>query len=139
MRGLDFFSDFLRLSEKRDFVVDDLSGELSLANPVCGDEVRLKVEIETERIVSVKCQVKGCWPVHGCLQWLGEKFVGSNVSDALGFKLEEFLGAVRGVPASKRHAFSLTHRAFRRAVTQSMMQTGPKRVGTVGPQGKERV
>jgi NifU-like protein len=136
---MEFFGEFKELSEKGDFEGLDASGEPLLRNPVCGDEVRLRIEIEDDRIVSLAFQADGCWPVYGCLQWLGQNFLGSNVLAALGFQLEEFLRQVKGVPASKRHAFSLTHRAFRRAVTQAMIRTEPKRAGTVGPAGKERV
>jgi NifU-like protein involved in Fe-S cluster formation len=136
---MEFFGDFRALSEKRDYEGTELASEALLTNPVCGDEVRMLVETLDDRIISFAFQARGCWPVYGCLQWLGEKFVGSNVSEALGFKLEEFLDFVQGVPASKRHAFSLTHRAFRRAVTQALMRSDPERVGSVGPPGKERV
>ncbi len=119
--GLQFFGAFKDLSERRDYERDGISEAVCLSNPVCGDTVGVQVRLESERIVDFRFRARGCWPVYGCLQWLGDHFIERNVSEALGFTLEDFLGAVEGVPASKRHAFSLTHRVFRRAVAQAMM------------------
>lgn len=118
---LRFFETFKELSERRDYLCEDIPEDLCLSNPVCGDVVGVQVCLEADRITEYRFRARGCWPVFGCLQWLGDHFVGKRVSDALGFSLEDFLGLVEEVPASKRHAFSLTHRVFRRAVAQAMM------------------
>ncbi|MCA9775472.1 MAG: iron-sulfur cluster assembly scaffold protein [Candidatus Eremiobacteraeota bacterium] len=119
--GLKFFGGFRELSEKQDYYSRDLPDSLSLRNPVCGDEVRLLVRLENAKIAEYSFQARGCWPIFSCLQWLGDTFLDKDVSTALSFTLEEFFEAIEGVPAGKRHALSLTHRAFRRAVTQAMM------------------
>lgn len=119
--GLEFFGAFKELSEKREYQSDGVPEEFCLSNPVCGDVVGIQVRLEAERIADYRFRARGCWPVYGCLQWLGDHFVEKTVSEALSFSLEDFLGVVAGVPAGKRHAFSLTHRVFRRAVAQAMM------------------
>ena len=119
--GLHFFGTFKELSERRDYQSDDVPEALCLSNPVCGDVVGVQVYLKADRISEYRFRARGCWPVFGCLQWLGDHFVGREVSEALTFSLEDFLGVIEEVPASKRHAFSLTHRVFRRAVAQAMM------------------
>lgn len=136
---MEFFAEFKELSEKRDYEQSGLPPDSILRNPVCGDEVIISVGVSEDRIVSVLYEAKGCWPVYGCLEWLGDRFLNRNVTEALGFDLSEFMNQVSGIPAGKRHAFSLTHRAFRRAVTRAMMRSDLEPVGPVGPPGKERV
>ena len=118
---LQFFGTFKELSEKRDYQSDGVPEALCLSNPVCGDVVGVQVCLKADKITEYSFRARGCWPVYGCLQWLGDHFVGREASQALKFSLEDFLGVVEEVPASKRHAFSLTHRVFRRAVAQAMM------------------
>ena len=119
--GITFFGTFKELSEKRDYHCDDVPEALCVSNPVCGDVVGVQVCLEADRITEFRFRARGCWPVFGCLQWLGDHFVGKKGCEALGFSLEDFIGVVEDVPAGKRHAFSLTHRVFRRAVAQAMM------------------
>ena len=132
---LRFFGEFKELAERRDYESEVVSEEHRLTNPVCGDEVSLEVGLEGERIVSFAYRARGCWPVYGCLQWLGDEFLDENMTRALSFSLEDFFGVIEGVPASKRHAFSLTHRALKRAITRALhLQHSPD-----GPSGKERL
>lgn len=124
---MKFFEEFRTLSEERTHENRGLSTGERVRNPVCGDEVCVAVELEPEgRIANVKYFAEGCWPVYGCLEWLAERFEGSDAKDALGFSLESFLTVVKGVPAGKRHAFSLSHRAFRLALLQAIVGSPAK-------------
>lgn len=91
-----------------------------MSNPVCGDLVRLEVVVRNGRLESYAYQVKGCWPVQGCLEFLGDKWMGMEASALLAWPFQEFINSVNGVPGSKRHAFSLSYRALVASVLKSM-------------------
>jgi NifU-like protein involved in Fe-S cluster formation len=114
---LGFFDDFRELSESSKFASPHLDeGFVELTNPVCGDMVRVLVRSTDQRVSYYSYQQKGCWPVAGCLELLGRLVDQAPLDDVLAFSLGEFLALVKDVPASKRHAFSLTHRALLMAV-----------------------
>lgn len=119
---MEFFEQFRELSEESRFrAAQELTAEfVELANPVCGDVVQLRVETEDNIVSGLEYRHRGCWPVQGCLELLGQRLVGEPVSVALGLGFADFLGWVESVPTSKRHAFSLTHRAMQQAVLKSL-------------------
>lgn len=117
---LRFFEEFKELSERTTFLKSDLGDpHVELRNPVCGDVVKVRMELEQDTVVFFGYQQQGCWPVIGCLELLGRLLQGARLADLHGFTVERFLTLVQGVPASKRHAFSLTHRATLQALSQA--------------------
>lgn len=117
---MDFFEEFRELSSRRVYARDAL-GEtaVTLSNPVCGDRVKVVVETAGDQIASYGYQAQGCWPVQGCLELMGDVLQGQTVQEALGLRLERWMSLVEGVPASKRHAFSLVHRATIQALVSA--------------------
>lgn len=130
MEPIGFFEEFRELSQLSRFRASEpfLQGHVELSNPVCGDLVQLKLEVVGDRLTRFRYRFQGCWPVQGCLELLGGLVEGQNVETALGLRFQNFLEAVQGIPASKRHAFSLVHRVFFLAISE-----------TVGGDGKERL
>jgi NifU-like protein involved in Fe-S cluster formation len=117
--GAGFFDEFRALSESRAYEKSSLEGGVEMSNPVCGDRVRVKILLEHGKVIDFGYQQKGCWPVAGCLELMGRLCRDARSEDIMAFALEDFLGVVRGVPNSKRHAFSLVHRATLAAVAQA--------------------
>ncbi len=64
--------------------------------------------------------------MQGCLELLGGRVEDQTLETVLGFRLQEFFDSVQGIPASKRHAFSLVHRAFFLAISESVGGTAKK-------------
>ena len=117
---LGFFEEFRELSEGSTFAAPTLDHPfVELSNPVCGDLVRMRVQIEQGRVAYYGYQQKGCWPVSGCMELLGQLSQGATLEQIVGFRLDDFLALVRDVPVSKRHAFSLGHRALIAAASQA--------------------
>ena len=105
-----------------------------MTNPVCGDWVSLQTVIVDGTLERFRYDVKGCWPVQGCLEFLGDRWLGEAVSSLVAWPLGDFLASISGVPTSKRHAFSLTHRAL---VTSVLSKTEYSQL--FGNKAKERV
>lgn len=115
-----FFADFQELSERSDFALAAPSPDrLIWSNPVCGDQVQVGLEIEEGVIRRVTYWAQGCWPVGGCLELLGRRLPGCSVDEVRSWQVTDLLSWVHGVPVSKRHAFSVVHRALQAALTES--------------------
>ena len=128
--SLGFFEDFRELSERSSFASTELhSGQVEMSNPVCGDLVRVGLRIREGKVGDFKYQQQGCWPVTGCLELLGRLVEDAPVERVLTFSLDEFLAMVDGVPAGKRHAFSLTHRALLAAIAVAAERTADETDG----------
>lgn len=118
---LGFFEEFQELSARSRFASTELPpSRVEMSNPVCGDEVMLAVGVVDGKVQGFAYQQNGCWPVSGCLELLGLLVEGAPLDQVLSFGLEDFLALVDGVPAGKRHAFSLTHRALRSALCEAV-------------------
>jgi NifU-like protein involved in Fe-S cluster formation len=136
---VDFFEEFRLLSDERRFENSgSIANPVTLSNPVCGDVVTVGLTLEQSRVKTFEYRARGCWPVFGCLELLGKRWLGQTSERILTFSVEEFLGLVDGVPASKRHAFSLTHRGLLRAVTEAMIVGAAERE-SVGHSAQERL
>ena len=121
-----FFEEFKELAES---CSDPVHGEcVEFRNPVCGDEVRAQVVVEGETLMRFCYEARGCWPVHACLAWLKERFEGQKVTQATTFTIDTFLKEVDGVPASKRHAFTLSLRALHGAAAKAWI--GQEKIGS---------
>lgn len=138
---MDFWGDFKELSELRRFQAPESldQGLEVFRNPVCGDEVSILIELQCEVLSSFHYRARACWPVYGCLELLGQMFLRTRAKDSLTFDLKDFLATVERVPASKRHAFSLAHRAFQSAVLKAVAKDLNLSLGAVGPACQERV
>jgi NifU-like protein involved in Fe-S cluster formation len=121
-RTLGFFEEFRDLSEATSYAAQQLDplAAVEMSNPVCGDLVRVEIRLEHGRITRFAYQQKGCWPVVGCLELLGRLLEGASPQEVLLFELTDFSKLVLRLPASKRHAFSLTHRAALAAVARAL-------------------
>lgn len=121
---LGFFDEFQELSQRPRFAVKAFSGEpIELTNPVCGDWVGLWIGFDRQdRVTSFEYKQRGCWPVACCLELLGQEALGAYAKDLLGFSVSEFIELVKDVPVSKRHAFSLAHRALQQCLVRELLQ-----------------
>lgn len=116
-----FFEDFEELSCSRRFLFEgcDLEEFVTSQNPVCGDVVSIRAKVENEVIVDLAYQARACWPVFGCLELLFDRFKDKSVHELFQFSLNDFLDLVDETPLSKKHAFSLTYRGLKAAVTKA--------------------
>lgn len=138
---MKFFEDFQCLSGHRDYEDCSLSLEHPnvLQNPVCGDRVLIRVRVRNDSLEDFRYRADGCWPLYGCLELLGRIIPGRPVSEVVKYSLSEFLTEVDGVPAGKRHAFSLALRGLVSAVCREITEHEDSSLSTIGGGPKERV
>ena len=58
------------------------SVEIRMANPVCGDEIRLQLRIEDDHIVEAKFVGQGCSISQAAISMMTQKLQGASLSDA---------------------------------------------------------
>ncbi len=58
------------------------SVEIRMANPVCGDEIRLQLRIEDDHIAEAKFVGQGCSISQAAISMMTQKLQGASLSDA---------------------------------------------------------
>jgi nitrogen fixation protein NifU and related proteins len=85
----------------------DADGTVEIENPVCGDVIRLSLKFDAGRIAEIRFKAKGCVPAMACGSALTEMVVGKTPEEARGFKREDLVRAVGGLPQASSHAAQL--------------------------------
>ena len=76
-------------------------------NPVCGDRLRLFLQVKRGRITDVRFLAYGCPPTIACGSALAEMLLGLSVDVARALKRQDITHALGGLPARKGHASAL--------------------------------
>ena len=99
-----------------DLAAADAVAEIS--NPVCGDVIRVSLQVRDDRITEIRFKAKGCVPAMACASALTELARAKNVSEACNLKREDLIAAVGGVPPASSHAAQLALDALSAALNQ---------------------
>lgn len=136
-----FFSEFQEIARSPAHLDEriELDPERTLSNPVCGDLARVEVRHRDGRLLELRYNAKGCWPVFGCLELLATMLEDRELKSAAQLSLQDFLAQVKDVPAGKKHAFGLAYRAVMRSIGEALLSGGVSNAETVGPGSKERL
>lgn len=89
---------------------------IETTNPVCGDLLKLWVEVSDGRVAQVRFKVEGCIPAVACASWLTERMTGAMVADLGGVTPAEIEAALDGLPAASRHASVLAADGLKRVL-----------------------
>jgi nitrogen fixation NifU-like protein len=77
---------------------------VEVANPACGDILRLSVRFEEGRAVEVRYKVRGCTASIAAGSALTEWMAGKTAEELRGFRAAVVDEAVGGLPAESKHA-----------------------------------
>ena len=89
-----------------------------ISNPVCGDVIRLSLQVRDDRIAEIRFKAKGCVPSMACASALTELAQGKTLSQAHTLKRDDVVAAVGGVPPASAHAAQLALDALFAALNQ---------------------
>jgi nitrogen fixation NifU-like protein len=106
-----------------DLAAADAVAEIS--NPVCGDVIRLSLQVRDERIAEIRFKAKGCVPSMACGSALTELARGKTVAEARKLNREELIAAVGGLPPASSHAAQLALDALFAALNQIAVAPKP--------------
>jgi len=85
----------------------DADATVEVENPVCGDVIRLSVQVDAGRIVHVRFKAKGCVPSMACASAIAELASGKTVKEALALDRASLIASVGGLPEASSHAAQL--------------------------------
>lgn len=80
---------------------------VEVANPVCGDILRLSVRFTGEVVAEARYKVRGCTASIATGSALTEWLIGRNRSELAGLRAEVLEEAVGGLGAESKHAAAL--------------------------------
>ena len=87
--------------------IPDASASAQIENRVCGDVLRLTLNVNAGCIVDIRFKAKGCVPSMGCGSALTVLVLGKTVEEAHSLRREELIKAVGGLPQASTHAAQL--------------------------------
>lgn len=87
-------------------------------NPVCGDRIRLSLNVRDDRIESARYRAYGCPPTLVCGSVLTELIVGKTIEEARELTRADLLHAIGGLPSRKHHAAALAIETLNSALNQ---------------------
>lgn len=83
------------------------SATLDVTNPVCGDELRLTVQIENGRVCEARFKTRGCVSSIAASSALTELIRGCNRAELVAITTEKISQALGGLPTATVHAAQL--------------------------------
>jgi nitrogen fixation NifU-like protein len=86
------------------------------SNPVCGDRLRLYLQVAGRQIQAASFLAYGCPPSIACGSALTELLPGKTIDEALLITKQKILDAVGGLPSRKHHAAALAIETLRAAL-----------------------
>ncbi|HKN31643.1 MAG TPA: iron-sulfur cluster assembly scaffold protein [Terriglobales bacterium] len=85
----------------------DADVSVEVANPACGDILRLTMKVADGRIAEIRFKAKGCVPAMACGSALTELVCGKTLSEISTLRREDVVEIVGGVPEASTHAGQL--------------------------------
>lgn len=91
-------------------------GEATVANPVCGDRMRVMIRVVEGRIADVRWQTRGCPPAIATSSYASELVKGWTLEEVEALTRERIAEGIGGLPPDKLHCSVLAADALRAAV-----------------------
>lgn len=87
-----------------------------VGNPICGDQMKMFLQIKNETIVDVKWKTYGCASAIASTSALSELAKGKTLDEALKIGPDEIATFLGGLPKHKLHCSVLGHEALAAAI-----------------------
>ena len=95
----------------------------TVGNPICGDQMRMFLQIQDGRITDVKWKTYGCASAIASTSALSELVKGQTLDDALKVGPEQIATYLGGLPKHKFHCSVLGHEALAAAIADYRSRT----------------
>jgi len=96
--------------------IDNADGIGEVGNPVCGDIMKIYLQIEDDIITDVKFETFGCGSAIASSSMATEMIKGKPISEALELTNKAVTEALDGLPAHKLHCSVLAEEAIKSAI-----------------------
>jgi len=99
--------------------VDNPDASVQLANPVCGDVLKLTIRVTNGRVTEIRFRAKGCVPAMACASALTTLVEGRPLEEVRHLSREQLVKAVGGLPQASSHAAHLAMDALAALLKQA--------------------
>ena len=105
----------------RNFIMGDelkwkSDGEGIVGNPVCGDQMLVKIRVKDGKIIDIGWKTYGCASAIASTSALSELAKGRTLDDADKISAKEICDYLGGLPEHKFHCSVLGHQALHKAI-----------------------
>ena len=104
--------------------IDNPSGVGEVGNPVCGDIMRMFIEVKENVITDVKFKTFGCGAAIATSSISTEMIKGKTIEEALSLKNSDVVKALDGLPPVKLHCSVLAEEAIHEAIADYYRKEG---------------
>ena len=101
----------------------DPDGVGQVGNPVCGDVMRITIQVEDGRIADVKFRTFGCGAAIATSSMITEMAKGKTLEEALKLTNSAVARALDGLPPAKLHCSNLAADALHEAISDYCAKT----------------
>jgi nitrogen fixation NifU-like protein len=116
---MDHFSNPRNVGE-----IEDADGVGQIGNPVCGDVMRISIEVADDRITDVKFKTFGCGAAVATSSMVTEMVKGKTLDAAAAISNKAVADALGGLPPNKMHCSNLAADALHLAIEDYLVKAG---------------
>ena len=114
----------------RNFIMGDetkwiADGEGIVGNPICGDQMLVKIKVKNNKIIDIGWKTYGCASAIASTSALSELAKGKTLEDADKITAKEICDYLGGLPEHKFHCSVLGHQALHRAIQNYKEKSAP--------------
>ena len=102
---------------------EEADGYALIGDQLCGDQMKLWIKVEDERIIDIRFRSFGCPGAIATSSMATELACGRSVEQALDLTDDEVIEALGGIPENKRHCSLLGINALHAAVADFLKRT----------------
>jgi nitrogen fixation NifU-like protein len=104
--------------------IEDADGVGQIGNPVCGDVMRISIDVEDDRIEDIKFKTFGCGAAVATSSMVTEMVMGKTLGEAAEISNKAVADALGGLPANKMHCSNLAADALHLAIQDYLVKSG---------------
>jgi len=105
-------------------VIDDADGTGEVGNPVCGDVMKITIDVEDDTVSDVMFQTLGCGAAIATSSIVTEMARGMTLEDAVGITKKQVAEQLGGLPPAKMHCSVLATDGLKAAVDDYLVKNG---------------
>jgi len=83
--------------------IEDPDGTAVVGDPNCGDQIRLYLKIQDDKIIDIRYKVFGCAAAIATTSILSELVINKGLDDVLAITDDDVIKAAGGIPTRKAH------------------------------------
>ncbi|MEW6755290.1 MAG: iron-sulfur cluster assembly scaffold protein [Candidatus Latescibacterota bacterium] len=102
---------------------EEASGFALIGDPGCGDQMRMWIRVEDDRIVDIRFRTTGCAGSVATSSMVTELACGRTITEALTLTDDDVIAALGGTPGYKRHCSLLGTAALHAAIADYLARS----------------